>query len=263
METYYFKTRGLCVGYDGVPVVSDVELNLNRGQILSLVGPNGAGKTTILRSIIGQLQCITGVVELDGQNLTMVDRKKLAKEMSVVLTDSLKTELMTVEDVVETGRYPYTGSFGVLAEKDHEIVETVMKRIQIWDWRNRDFSKISDGQKQRVMLARALAQQPDILVLDEPTSYLDIRYKVEFLSILKELAKEEKLTVIMSLHEVDLACIVSDRIACFKNGILDRFGSPDNVCKQDYLLSLYDISMENIVPELQKYVKEYGQTSYN
>lgn len=259
MEGYYFKTKGLCVGYEGTPVVSDIELKINRGQILSLVGPNGAGKTTILKSIIGQLSLIAGVVELDGRNISVIDGKMLSKEMAVVLTNPLKTELMTVEDVVETGRYPYTGKFGILSQQDREIVEKVMNNIHIVEWRNQDFTKISDGQKQRVMLARALAQQPDILILDEPTSYLDIKHKVEFLSILKKLAKEENLTVIMSLHEVELASRISDKIACFKDGLLDRFGTPGEVFANNYLLDLYNIQLEEIAPEFRSFVMGYGK----
>lgn len=259
MEGYYFKTKGLCVGYEGTPVVSDIELKINRGQILSLVGPNGAGKTTILKSMIGQLSLIAGVVELDGRNISVIDGKMLSKEMAVVLTNPLKTELMTVEDVVETGRYPYTGKFGILSRQDHEIVERVMKNIHILEWRDKDFTKISDGQKQRVMLARALAQQPDILILDEPTSYLDIKHKVEFLSILKKLAKKENLTVIMSLHEVELASRISDKIACFKDGLLDRFGTPGEVFANNYLLDLYNIQLEEIAPEFRSFVMGYGK----
>lgn len=259
MEGYYFKTKGLCVGYDGMPVLSDIELNINRGQILSLVGPNGSGKTTILKSIIGQLSLLSGVVELDCRNVFLMDKKELAKEMAVVLTNPLKTELMTVEDVVETGRYPYTGAFGILSNKDHEIVNKVMEQIHIIDWKDKDFTKISDGQKQKVLLARALAQQPDILILDEPTSYLDIRHKVEFLSILKKLVREENLTVIMSLHEVELAGKISDRIACFKDGLLDRVGTPDEVFANDYLLELYGIQLEEIAPEFRTIIMEYGK----
>ena len=259
MGDYYFTTKGLSVGYDGKTVVEDVELHINHGQILTLVGPNGAGKTTILKSIIGQLSPIAGVVTLDGRKLPDIEPKTLSREMAVVLTSPIRTEMMTVEEVVETGRYPYTGHFGMLSERDHEIVQKVMKDIHIEEWKDKDFTKISDGQRQKVMLARALAQQPDILVLDEPTSYLDIKHKVEFLSILKKLAREEKLTVIMSLHEVELAGRISDKIACFRDGFLNRFGTPDEVFQGDYLLKLYDIDLDEVAPEFQDFISRYGK----
>ena len=113
--------------------------------------------------------------------------------------------MMTCKEVVATGRYPYTGKFGVLSKEDWKIVDEAVRLVHIEDLAERDFTKTSDGQKQRVMLARALCQQPDILVLDEPTSFLDIRYKLEFLSIIQEMARNDRLTVILSLHELDLA----------------------------------------------------------
>ena len=131
--------------------------------------------------------------------------KEMAQRLSVVLTERVNPEMMNCEDVVATGRYPYTGKFGILSQEDWKIVRESMELVRITELANRDFNKISDGQKQRVMLARALCQQPDVIVLDEPTSFLDIRYKLEFLSILQEMSRKRNLTVLMSLHELDLA----------------------------------------------------------
>lgn len=251
-QEYYFQTKQFTVGYDGVPVVSDVEIRLKRGEILSLIGPNGAGKTTILRSIIRQLRPIAGVAVIEHYSMAEMNLSELSKKMAVVLTDRLQTEMMTVEDVVGTGRYPYTGRFGILSDADRSIVADAMAMIHITDMKEQYFTKISDGQKQRVMLARALAQQPDIIVLDEPTSFLDIKHKLEFLSIIQKLSKEKKMTVIMSLHEVELAQRVSDRIACFRDGQLDCYGTPEEVFSGDYLLRLYDIRLEELTPVFQE-----------
>lgn len=136
--------------------------------------------------------------------------------MAVVLTERVKTELMTCEDVVATGRYPYTGKFGLLGENDWAAVREAWSWYTSPNWPNRDFSQISDGQKQRVMLARAVCQQPELLILDEPTSFLDLRYKLEFLTILQQMSRSRHLTVILSLHELDLAGRISDKIACIK-----------------------------------------------
>lgn len=205
MEEFYFYTKGLTVGYHGVPLIKEVELRLKRGEILTLIGPNGAGKTTILRSIIRQLEPLGGVAYLDGQDVQKMSGRELARKLSVVLTNRVHPEMMTCKDVVATGRYPYTGKFGVLSKEDHQIVEESMRLVHIQELGPRDFSRISDGQKQRVMLARALCQEPELIVLDEPTSFLDIRYKLEFLSILQNLSRTKNLSVLMSLHELDLA----------------------------------------------------------
>lgn len=259
MKEYYLQTKKLTTGYDGKPVLTDVELKIDRGQIVTLIGPNGAGKTTFLKTVIGQLEPIAGCVFLEDKNLNEIRLPDLAKQMSVLLTTPLKVDMMTVENVVEMGRYPYTGRFGLLGEEDHKIVWDIMEKVGVSQWKDRDFDKLSDGQKQRVLLARALAQQPDILILDEPTSYLDIRHKVEFLSILKNLAVKEGLTVIMSLHEVELAGCISDRVACFKDGYLDKYGDPKEIFQENYLIWLYNIHMDDVSPEFHNYILSYGK----
>ena len=205
---YYFQTEGYSVGYDGKPLIRQIEIGIQKGEILTLIGPNGAGKSTILKSIAGQLGVIGGSAYLDGRELGAMSGTELARKMAVVFTERLKTELMTCEDVVATGRYPYTGHFGILTKKDREAVREAMELVHVMEIRDQDFAKISDGQRQRVMLARAICQEPEIVILDEPTSFLDVKYKLEFLSVLQELRLKRGLTVIMSLHELELACLL-------------------------------------------------------
>lgn len=230
------------MGYHGVPLIRNIHLEINRGEIVTLIGPNGAGKTTILRSIIQQLPPVCGVVWLDGQQAEKMSGKDMAQRLSVVLTKRIHPEMMNCQDVVATGRYPYTGKFGILSEDDRRIVHESMELVRISELANRDFNKISDGQKQRVMLARALCQQPDVIVLDEPTSFLDIRYKLEFLSILQEMSRERNLTVLMSLHELDLAGRISDKIACVRGDRIDRFGTPEEIFTRGYIPGLYQMT---------------------
>ncbi len=243
MNEFYFYTEGLTVGYQGVPLIKNIELCLKKGEILTLIGPNGAGKTTILRSIIRQLELIGGYAYLDGRTMGEMTGKELSTQMSVVLTERVRPEMMTCEDVVATGRYPYTGKFGILSKEDRRIVQEAMELVHISELRDRDFTKTSDGQKQRVMLARAICQEPEIIVLDEPTSFLDIRYKLEFLSIIQNMARRRHLSVIMSLHELDLAGRISDKIACVKGDKIDRFGPPEEIFTQGYIPELYQMSI--------------------
>ena len=136
--------------------------------------------------------------------------------MAVVLTERMRPELMTCHDIVATGRYPYTGRLGILSREDEEKVEEAMRAVHAESLGSRDFNNISDGQRQRVLLARAICQEPDIIILDEPTSFLDIKHKLDLLSILRDMAKKKQITVIMSLHEIDLAQKISDKIICVK-----------------------------------------------
>ncbi len=242
MKEFYFYTEGLTVGYHGVPLIKNIEIRLKKGEILTLIGPNGAGKTTILKSIIRQLAPIGGVAWLDGGEVEKLSGNAFSKKVSVVLTDRVRPELMTCEDVVATGRYPYTGRFGLLSGADWGLVWEAMDLVHVGDLRERDFTKISDGQKQRVMLARAICQEPDIIVLDEPTSFLDIRYKLEFLSILQRMSRSRNLSVIMSLHELELAGRISDKLLCVKGDKVDRFGTPEEVFTPGYISELYGMT---------------------
>lgn len=243
MKEFYFYTEGLTVGYHGVPLIKNIEIRLKKGEILTLIGPNGAGKTTILKSIIRQLAPIGGVAWLDGEEIEKLSGNAFSKKVSVVLTDRVRPELMTCEDVVATGRYPYTGRFGLLSGADWELVWEAMDLVHVGDLREHDFTKISDGQKQRVMLARAICQEPDIIVLDEPTSFLDIRYKLEFLSILQRMSRSRNLSVIMSLHELELAGRISDKLLCVKGDKVDRFGTPEEVFTPGYISELYGMTV--------------------
>lgn len=251
---YYFSTNAMCVGYQGIPLIKDIAVEIKKGEILTLIGPNGAGKSTVLKSIARQLSLIGGTAYLDGKDIARLSREELSQQMAVVFTDKLHTELMTCEDVVATGRYPYTGRFGILSKEDYGIVEEAMELVQVSSIRSQDFTRISDGQKQRVMLARAICQQPEIIILDEPTSFLDVKYKLEFLSLLMEMRRKKKLTVIMSLHELELAAEVSDRVLCVKGEFIDKFGPPEEIFTPDYICSLFDISGELWKKEMSRSV---------
>lgn len=235
------QTEQLSVGYQGKALIENIGISLQKGEIVTLIG-QGAGKSTILKSIAKQLPCIRGSVYVEQALLQTLPEKELAKKMSIVFTERITPEYMTVEDVVAMGRYPYTGGLGLLTEEDREIVSQCMKQIRIEDLRDRNFMSLSDGQRQRVMLAKALCQEPEILVLDEPTSYLDVKYKLEFLAMLQELTRKKKLGVLMSLHELDLAERVSDWIVCVKGDTVEHYGTPEKVFVDGFVNELYGIT---------------------
>lgn len=241
MNEKYFELSNLSVGYNKNVLIRDICLDIKKGEIVTLIGPNGAGKSTILKSITRQLEIIGGQVMFDTKEIRSISYKELSTKMAVVLTERLKTELLTCHDIVATGRYPYTGRLGILSHEDEDKVDEALRAVNALDLGGRDFNAISDGQKQRILLARAICQEPEIIILDEPTSFLDIRYKLELLSILGRMAKEKGITIIMTLHEIDLAQKISDKIVCVSGDHITRYGTPQEVFKEDVIRDLYGI----------------------
>ena len=236
------QTEQMAVGYGSRPLISEIALQVRTGQIVTLIGPNGAGKSTILKSVIGQLPLLGGVVYLDGRKMSIMSASETAKKMAVMMTQKVRPEQMTCRDVVEAGRYPYTGRFGILTQADRQKVLEAMELVHAKDLADREFARISDGQRQRILLARALCQEPEILILDEPTSYLDVKYKLEFLSMLQKMTRKKKIGVLMSLHELDLAERVSDKIVCVKGENIENYGTPEEVFTDGFVDQLYEIT---------------------
>lgn len=248
----FVRAENLSVGYDS-PLIKDICFNVRRGEIMTLIGPNASGKSTILKTIAGYLRRQGGKVIISGTEEDELLPKERAKKLAVVLTDRIKPDMMTCRDVVETGRYPYTGYFGVLSDADKAAAQRAVETVDIADFADRDFNAISDGQRQRVMLARAICQEPEILILDEPTSYLDIHHKIYFLEILRRLADEKKLAVIVSMHELELAGKIADHAVCINGGRVVKQGLPAEVFTEEVIRDVFDIS-----PELyEKYLSDY------
>ncbi len=239
METYYLHTEHMDVGYGGVPLIQNIEIGVSQGEILTLIGPNGSGKSTILKSMIRQLKLLAGVVVLDGRPMAGLREGDIAKKMAIVMTERLRAELMTGFDVVATGRYPYTGRLGILTDRDRAKVREAIALVHGESFSDRPFAQLSDGQRQRLLLARAVCQEPEVIVLDEPTSFLDVKHKLELLEILKKLVREKDVAVVMSLHELDLAQKISDRVVCVAQNRVDRCGAPEEIFTGEYIESLY------------------------
>ena len=240
------------LGYAPKVLIRDVSLDVEKGEILALIGPNGAGKSTVLKTAAGLLKPMAGKVYLQGQDLAELGLSQRAKLMSVMMTDRVKTEYLSCYDVVRTGRYQYTDLFGKLSVKDKEVIDHTMELIGVSELANRDFSKLSDGQKQRVLLAAAIASEPSVLVLDEPTSYLDIGYKTEFFDVLKLLAAEKGVAVLISMHELELAGKVADRVVCItKDNKIDKCGRPSEILTAEYAEELFSMKKG-------KYEEYYG-----
>lgn len=242
------EAKNLSAGYDGKALLEQVSLSVRRGEIAVLIGPNGAGKSTLLKTLARQLAPVAGAVYLDGRAIHQMPGQDLARRLAIVTTERIAPELMTCADVVRTGRYPYTGRFGLLCAEDESIAAAALASVHGEDLADRPFACISDGQRQRVLLARALCQQPQVIVLDEPTSFLDIRHKIEMLEILRRLVKEQQLAVVMSLHELDLAQRIADTVICVQEGGMGRIGTPEQVFDADYIRRLYRLEKGSYDP---------------
>lgn len=232
----------LSVGYGKRVLLKDLCASILPGQILTLIGPNGAGKSTVLKTVSHHLARMGGVVRVGGEDIERMDGHELAKRLSVVLTERVRPELMTCYDVAASGRYPYTGRFGMLTAQDRDVIAQSLALVHAETLADKPFARVSDGQRQRVMIARALCQQPRVLVLDEPTSFLDIRYKIELSAILLRLAREQGVTIVMSLHEIDLAARVSDLVMGIGAHGVEVFGAPEAVFTEANVTRLYGIS---------------------
>ena len=247
MEPYLYTAR-LAVGYGGKPLIKNICLHVRRGEIMTLIGPNGAGKSTILKTLARQLTPMAGAVYLDKQALGQMAEKELAQRLAIVTTERIDPELMTCRDIVSTGRYPYTGRLGLLRAEDRTIVENALAQVHAGELAELPFAQVSDGQRQRVLLARALCQQPDVILLDEPTSFLDIHHKLELLDILKNLVRQQRLAVVMSLHELDLAQRVSDTVVCVEKSGALRMGPPEQIFTEENIRALYGLTQESYNP---------------
>lgn len=198
-------------GYDGKAIVSGISATIRPGELVCLIGNNGAGKSTLLRTIAGLLPAIGGQICFDTDSITAMDQRELAKRVSIVLTSPVEVQDITVTELVSLGRSPYTGFFGILSVEDHRIVDEVIETIGIGHLANRMLSTLSDGERQKAMIARALAQQTSVVLLDEPTAFLDFRSRAEILSLLRRLAKTGK-SILVSTHDINFALKLASRL---------------------------------------------------
>ena len=236
------RAERLDSGYGHKVIVAGVEILVQPGEIVTLIGPNGAGKSTVLKTIAGQLEPIAGTIYIGDAERSTYSLTDIAKKQAVMLTERKPAEKMTCEEVVSLGRYPYTGRLGILSENDKKIVRDTMELVHVTELADRSYDQISDGQSQRVLLARAICQEPEIMILDEPTSYLDIRHKLEFLDLLRSLTREKEIGVIMSMHELELAHLIADKVICISaDGKVEKVGSPEEVFTDELISSLYSL----------------------
>lgn len=244
------RLEKVSAGYGRKVVVRDVNIDIRQGEIICLIGPNGGGKSTLLKSINGSLSLIEGEVYLDLRKLSSLSAKEISKELSIVTTERIRPQLMTCKDVVLSGRIPFTDGFGRYGKEDLAIVEEALETMKIKKLSDTPYDALSDGQKQRCLIARAICQKPKYLVMDEPTSYMDIRHRMELMDVVRKLAKE-KVTIIMSLHEIELALDVADRLLLVYEDGHVAIEEPKNVLEKALIKDLYGLDDDKYKKILQ------------
>ncbi|MCW4006375.1 MAG: ABC transporter ATP-binding protein [Candidatus Bathyarchaeota archaeon] len=229
----------LSFSYASVPILKDLELFVEPGEVLSIVGPNGSGKSTLLKCINRILKPKENSVLIDGEDCSKIKLKELSKLMGYVPQSSTSTFPFTVFDVVLMGRRPYVN--WSLSDRDTEIVAEMLDYLGIGELAMRHFNELSGGEQQKVIIARALAQQPKVMLLDEPTSSLDVRHQLEILCILRSLTQQGDRSVIVTMHDLNLACRFSDRMVMIKHGKIFACGTPQEVINEPNIEQVYGI----------------------
>jgi iron complex transport system ATP-binding protein len=235
------EARDLTCAYNGQPVLSDLSLIVHPGQVLALIGPNGAGKTTLLRAMARLLRPRKGMLLLGDQQVWQLSPRAVARRLALAPQSNSDTWPLTVEQVVALGRAPHRGWFLPFSTKDREVVQQAMRRTGLEHLRQRLVTQLSGGEQRRVLLARTLAQEPAILLLDEPTTHLDLKYQTEILELVRQLAHRDGLAVVITLHDLNQAALCADRLALLAEGRLLAVGEAEEVLVPSYLARAYGV----------------------
>lgn len=238
------EINNLDFSYNEKSVLKDISLSISKGEFLSIIGPNGSGKSTILKLITKLNTPNRGEIFLNNVNIKDINQRDLAKSISLVPQNTYIEYEFSVKELVTMGRFPYKKRFERDSKDDYAIVNKAMERTNTKYLEDRLITEISGGETQRVTIARALAQETDIILLDEPTSFLDINHQIEILNLLRDLNKEEKKTIILVIHDINLAARYSDRIMILKEGQVMDVGRPEDVINKENILKAYNLKAE-------------------
>lgn len=235
--------KNLFTSYNGRKILHDVSFDVKNGEVLALIGPNGAGKSTLIRAVSGVIES-RGEIQTDGQNFHAMDSMARARYIAVVPQATSMPPAFSVWEVVLMGRTPYLGFLGNASKHDEELVRDSLSRVNALNFSERRVGELSGGEQQRILLARALCQSTPILLLDEPTSHLDLQYQVSLLELVRELAKENNLAVLVAMHDLNLAARYADRVALMVAGSIKAIGTPKEVLQPDIIADAYCLPVQ-------------------
>lgn len=240
-NTPVFTGSNLVAGYDKKVIVNNINVTIPNNKISVIIGANACGKSTLLKTMARLIKPISGEVLLDGKQISTIAPKQLAKVLGLLPQSPVVPEGITVADLVSRGRYPYQSFLKGLEKKDYEAVKEALEIMGITELANRSVDELSGGQRQRVWIAMALAQQTDILLLDEPTTFLDITYQVEILDLLTDLNRKKGTTIVMVLHDINLSARYADYIFAVKKGELIAEGEPSKIITADLMKQVFGL----------------------
>ncbi|BAQ10050.1 hypothetical protein OXB_1579 [Bacillus sp. OxB-1] len=232
-------------GYGKKPIIHDLQFEIRKGEFFALLGPNGSGKTTLFKLITGQLPIVSGSILIDGKPMEKLSKLEKAQKVAVLSQESKVTFDFTVEEIVSLGRYPHqTGFFKSISANDQKVIDHVMAVTRVEQFRHLQFRTLSGGEKQRVLLAKALAQEPEVLLLDEPTNHLDIKHTFQILNMLKEWQRTKDLTIFAILHDLNVASLYADRVALLHKGSFLEVGDVNTLRKEEQLKKVYEVDVK-------------------
>jgi len=240
------RIQNLSVMYGQRKVLSDISLLIKPGEVAALIGPNGSGKTTLIRAISGVIPIQSGNIFIDGLDIHQLDPLNRSRLLSVIPQARNLPAAFTVEEVVTMGRTPYIGWLGKLSKYDEEIIRAAMLKTDILFLRDRRMGELSGGEQQRVLVARAIAQQSKVMLLDEPTTHLDIQYQIALLEIIRSLAHDDQLVIFMAIHDLNLVTKYADQVIALVDGSVRITGTIDSVLTESILSDIYKVPMRII-----------------
>lgn len=241
MGKHILEARNLVAGYDGNAIIKELDLTIPEGKISVIIGSNGCGKSTLLKTFCRLNKVMSGNIYLDNKPLSEYDSKEVSKIIGLMPQSPLVPEGITVYDLISRGRFPYRKWFKGMDTDDFKAIDEAMETMGIIELRDRAVDELSGGQRQRVWIALALAQQTDILFLDEPTTFLDISYQVDILDLLGELNRSKKTTIVMVLHDINLSVRYADHIFALKSGTLYAEGNPEKIINEKLIKDVYGL----------------------
>ncbi len=240
------KIENLTVAYASRRILEGVSLNVDAGEIVALIGPNGAGKSTLIRAVSGVVPIESGEISIDGKSLRRLSTVERARQLAVVPQARNLPPAFTVYESILLGRTPYLGWFGRAGAEDHEQVRHALERTQMLALAERRVGELSGGEQQRVLLARALAQDTPVMLLDEPITHLDLQHRERLVRLIRDLTVHKQLAILMVLHDLNLAGMYADRIALLVEGRIEAVGTPSEVLTEANLTRVYEIPVRVI-----------------